>query len=102
MHRRSAAPANADTGRARGIRSDPEVGNSDKAPKKGAAINIISSIDRQVVGGMTYFIDPSLEKRLPELPTLEGKCVRIAQDLLDCDQKVKSVQVNASSVQINF
>ncbi|MCZ6662112.1 MAG: hypothetical protein O6951_04215 [Actinobacteria bacterium] len=44
-------------------------------PRDGANIDIETTIDNHVVGGMTYFVDPALDHRLPELPTEPERCV---------------------------
>ena len=75
-------------------------------PKEGADIDIVTTIDEHVVGGMTYFIDPTLEERLPEIPEGQKKCLPIAQRLLEClgakDRKVKGVRLKGDSIEIDF
>ncbi len=75
-------------------------------PKKGANIDIISTIDDHVVGGMTYFIDPKLKERLPEIPRGQRKCIPLAQKLLEClgakGRKVKGLELKDDTLELKF
>lgn len=75
-------------------------------PKKGANIDIVTTINNHVVGGMTYLIDPGLKKRLPELPTGDEKCIQIAQKLIEClgvrDKKVKGLRLDGERIELKL
>lgn len=75
-------------------------------PKKGADIHILTTIENHVVGGMTYFIDPKLKYRLPELPPHHDKCIPVAQKLIECigvkGKKVKGVKLHGETIKLKF
>jgi len=77
-------------------------------PKKRASIDIETTNDHQVVGGMSYFIDPNLKKRLTELTTSNSSkdCINKAQKLIEClgvkGQKVKDVKLKNANIEIRF
>lgn len=72
------------------------------------AITVLSKADGVVVGGMTYEVDPRLEKPPAERPPRgpEAACIPPAIDLLDClglpDQPVAKARIRRITVDIDL
>lgn len=75
-------------------------------PKRGGSIDILTTIENQVVGGMSYFVDRKLKRRLPEFPPLPEKCIPLAQKLVKClglkGKTVKEVRLEGDSIRLKF
>jgi hypothetical protein len=73
-----------------------------------AAIEVLTLIDSQVVGGMSYAINPKMKTPAVEFPEATGRpdCRRKAKNLLDCLDvpagEVKSVQIKRITVDIDL
>lgn len=71
-------------------------------------IEVLTLIDSQVVGGMSYAIDPKMKTPAPELPEdiCKPDCSNEAKRLLDClnvpTEKVKSVRIKRITVDIDL
>jgi len=72
-------------------------------PKRGAQIDIMTSIENQLVGGMTYSVN---RKTKPDGGTKRISCVRLAQKLVEClgvsDKQVTNVKIKGNRIQLKF
>lgn len=79
-----------------------------EAAGKDTVIEVLSLVDNQLVGGMTYLIDSKLKEPPVEVPKAPKKpdCSDVAKDLLDCLKvpvdEVKSVRVKRITVDIDL
>ena len=55
---------------------------------------------------MTYFVDPTIEERLPEIPTGQENCIPLAQQLIEClgakGRKVRGVKLKGETIEVEI
>lgn len=76
----------------------------------GEQIDINTSVNKYLVGGMSYLIDPKMVAHFPNKPSddchPDDKCQIEAKELLDCldlnAQKIKSVCIDEVILRVKF